>query len=82
MEYIDASNDPKAFFEAVKGNKKVFVDFVTNDTLEWDGEKLLYTYPHRGEYLTSHFPGLFKSTDEDMSHVFAFWRELKKLNGE
>jgi len=75
---IDATEDPMAFVDAVEKNQKVFADFADESYLSWDGENILYVFPHKGGEMVSLFPALFKRSDEDMNAVFAFYDALHR----
>ena len=86
-KWVNATGNPKGFVEAVKSGQSVYADFDENTSLEWNcyTKKLLYVYPDprwKGEYCSSSFPALFKRTDQDMLHIFAFYDRILELNGE
>lgn len=84
-EWVDASASPQAFLEAANKGKKVFADFPGKVCLQHNGEQLLLTWPcHRfvGDYRSSVFPGLFRESHGNWTEVWAFYNNLKRLDGE
>lgn len=83
-EWIDATNNPQEFVQAVKLGKKVFADFNGDVSLCWNGGQLIYEYPSKfaGEYEASVFPAFFKRSDKEMKPIFDFYDAIKKENEE
>ena len=84
-EWIDATSDPATFLKKIETKEKVFADFPDGVCLQHNGEQLLLTWPcHRfvDDHRCSIFPGLFRESHGNWPEVWAFYNELKKLDGE
>lgn len=82
VKWVDATNNPQRFAEAVKNNDVVSASFDGDQSLEWTSvDYLMFSWKGRdGEYQYSSFPGLFKR--DDLKQVFRFYDLVKEaLNG-
>ena len=72
---IDATGQPEKFREAMESNQEVYAFFEVGCLL-FQENKLLFEFDHRGEAVTSLFPGLYRK--HHMPEIFDYYEELVK----
>ena len=72
---IDATGQPKKFKEAMESNKEAYADFEAGSLFFQEG-RLLFEFEHRGEAVTSLFPGLYRR--RHLPEIFDYYEELVK----
>lgn len=72
-EWVDATDNPQKFVDAVSQGKRVFANLSGGCSLQWDGKQMLYVFPHRGDRKVGVFPGMYKRGQELWEEAFCFY---------